>query len=76
MSGDNPNNSIAEIGQNTEKNLGDLRRLVVTQTPVKDYQLTLMGKLSRSKNNSYNNNLINQNQSGGMRHTKFYGILR
>ena len=41
-SGDHPNNSIIENGQNTEKSLGDLRRLAVTQTPVKDHQLTLM----------------------------------
>ena len=27
---------IVKIGQNTEKSPGDLRRLVVTQTPVKD----------------------------------------
>ena len=32
---------ITEIGQNT-KCLGDLRRFAVTQTPVKDHQLTLM----------------------------------
>ena len=32
---------FAEIGQNTEKT-GDLRRLIVTQTVVKDHQLTLM----------------------------------
>ena len=31
-------------GQNTEKSPGDLRRLAVTQTPVKDYLLTLMQK--------------------------------
>ena len=31
-SGDYPNDSIVEIGQNTEKNPGDLRRPVVTQT--------------------------------------------
>ena len=35
-------NSIIENGQNTEKSLGDLRRLAVTQSPVKDHQLTLM----------------------------------
>ena len=40
-SGDNPNYSIAEIGQNTEKSSEDLRRFV-TQTPVKDHQLTQM----------------------------------
>ena len=28
--------------ENTEKSPGDLRRLAVTQTPVKDHQLTLM----------------------------------
>ena len=41
-SGDHPNYSIIENGQNTEKSPGDLRRLAVTQTPVKDYQLTLI----------------------------------
>ena len=42
MSGDHPNYSIVENGQNTEKSPGDLRRLSVTQTPVKDHQLKLM----------------------------------
>ena len=41
-SGDNPNYSIVESGQNTEKSSGDLGRLVATQIPVKDHQLTLM----------------------------------
>ena len=41
-SGDHPNNYIIENGQNIEKSPGDLRRLGVTQTPVKDHQLTLM----------------------------------
>ena len=39
---DYPNDSIIENGQNTEKSPGDFRRLAVTQTPVKDYQLKLM----------------------------------
>ena len=38
MSGNNPKHSITEIGQNTGKCPGDLRRLVVTQTPVKGHQ--------------------------------------
>ena len=42
--GDHPNNNIIENGQNTEKSLGDLRRLAVAQTPVKDHQLRLMWK--------------------------------
>ena len=42
MSKDDPNNSIVENEQNTEKSPGDLRRLAVTQTPVKDHQLALM----------------------------------
>ena len=33
-----------KIGQNSEKNPGDLRRLVVTSIPVKDHQLTLVRK--------------------------------
>ena len=33
--GDHPNYSVVKIDQNTEKSPGDLRRLGVTQTPVK-----------------------------------------
>ena len=36
------NNSIAKIGQNTKKSPGDLRKLALTQTPVVNYQLTLV----------------------------------
>ena len=32
------NYSIVKIGQNTEKSPGDLRRLVVSQTPMKNHQ--------------------------------------
>ncbi len=49
MSEDHPNDSIIENGQTTEKNPGDLRRLAVTQTPVKDNQQTLMRKTLMSK---------------------------
>ena len=42
MGGDCPNNSTVKISQNTEKSPGDLRRLAVTQTPVKDHQLMLV----------------------------------
>ena len=38
---DHPNYSMVEIGQDDEKNPGDLRRLAVTQTPVENYQLRL-----------------------------------
>ena len=41
-SGDHPNYSIVEIGQNTKKSPADLRRLAVTQTPVENHQLTLV----------------------------------
>ena len=37
-SGDHPNYSIVEIGQNTEQSAG----LAVSQTPVKSHRLTLM----------------------------------
>ena len=39
---DNPNNSISEIGQNTKKSLGDMRRLAVIQTPLRNHRLTLV----------------------------------
>ncbi len=42
MDGDHPNDRIIENGQNTKKSPGDLRRFVVTQTPVKNHRLTLM----------------------------------
>ena len=44
MGGDCSNYSIVEISQNIEKSPGNLRRLPVTQTPVKNNQLTLMRK--------------------------------
>ena len=37
--GDHQNNYIIGNGQNTLKSPGDLRRLAVTQNPVKDHQL-------------------------------------
>ena len=44
MGGDNSNYSIVEIGQNTEKSPGDLKRLAVTQTPERNHRLTLVWK--------------------------------
>ena len=41
-SGDLLNDSINKISQNTEKSPGYLRRLAVTQSPVRNYQLTLV----------------------------------
>ena len=41
---DSPNYIIVENSQNTEKSPGDLRRLAVTQTQMKDHQLSLMWK--------------------------------
>ena len=42
MCGDHPNYSIVEVSQNVEKSPGDLRRLSVTQTQLKDHQLMLV----------------------------------
>ena len=41
-SGDHPNYYIIEKGRNVEESPGDLKRFAVTQTPVKNHQLTLM----------------------------------
>ncbi len=41
---DHPKYSIIEIAQNPETSPGDLRRLAVTQAPVKNHQLILMRK--------------------------------
>ena len=43
-SGDHPNYNIFENGQSTEMSPRDLRRLAVTQTPVKDHQLKVVRK--------------------------------
>ena len=43
-----PNDSTVKISQNS-KSPGNLRRLAVTRTPVKDHQLTWWEKLARSK---------------------------
>ena len=48
-SGDTPDYSIIMIGQNTEKSPGDLRRLAVTLTPVKNPRLTLVRKTLRGE---------------------------
>ena len=57
------NDSIVEIGQNTEKSPGDLRRLAVTQTPVENHQLTLMCQTLKDNNNNNNNNNNNDNNN-------------
>ena len=46
---DHPDYSIIKIGQNTEKNPGDLRRLSVTQIPLRSHQLMLRGNSLGSK---------------------------
>ena len=48
---DHPDNSNIEIGQNTEKSFGDLRKLTVTQTPVRNHQLLLVWKTLKRVNN-------------------------
>ena len=50
--GDNPNNSIIAICQNTEKSPEDLRSLVVTQTLVGNHPQTLVLKLSKEHEDS------------------------
>ena len=49
------NNSIIENCKNTGKSTGDLRRLAVTQSPVKYHQLTLIWKLWWVNSNNNNN---------------------
>ena len=51
---DHLNYNIAEIGQNSEKNPGNLRIFVIA--PVKDHQLTLVRKTRQEHNNNNNNN--------------------
>ena len=53
--GYHPNNSIIENGQNTEKSPRDLRKLDVTQTPVKNHSANADVKNSNRVNNNNNN---------------------
>ena len=53
--GDHPNKNIIENVENTEKSPEDLKRIAVTQSPVKNHQLTLMGKSLMSNDNNNNN---------------------
>ena len=46
-SGNHPNYYIIENGQDTEKSPGDLGRLAVTQTPMRNHLLKLMWKTAR-----------------------------
>ena len=43
-SGNHPNNNIIEIGKNIKESPGELNRLAVTQTTVRNHRLTLMWK--------------------------------
>ena len=43
-SGDHPKYGIVKINQNAEKSPGELRRLAVTQTPVRNNLLSLVSK--------------------------------
>ena len=49
ISQDHKNYSIVEFGQNTKKSSGDLRKLAVTKTPVKNQQLPLVRKIRKEK---------------------------
>ena len=51
--GDHPNYCIIDIGQNTEKSPGDLMRIAVTQSPIKDNQLTLKNSPGVNNNKLY-----------------------
>ena len=46
--------SIAVISQYTQKSPWDLRKLTVTQTPIKDHQVTLVGKTRNDNDNLWN----------------------
>ena len=51
--------TIAEIGQNTEESSGELKRLAVTQTAMKDHKLTLVWKTHNEWINNDYKKLVN-----------------
>ena len=52
MKKDHLDYSIVEISQNTQESPGDQTKIVVTRTPLKDNQQTLMRKKNRKKENN------------------------
>ena len=62
---DHPNHSIVEIGQNTEKILGELRRLAVVQTLVRNHQILLVWQT-----------LIKNNHMNGVNIDKYQDLAR
>ena len=72
---DPANYGIINIGQNTKKNPGDLRRLAIIQTPMKDNQVTQaqinsqgamieINTAARNSNGSINTNKKLENRNG------------
>ena len=55
---DHNDNSIIKIGQNTEKSPGDLRRLAITQTPVRNYRLMLVLKTLKKMKNTIDSGMV------------------
>ena len=55
---DHPNNSFVEIGQNTEESPVDLKRLAVTQTPVRNHQLVWEENNNKHKHQQNKNKQI------------------
>ena len=56
ISSDHPDYTILKIGQNTGKSPGDLRRLAVPKTPVRNHQLRRVRKTLKGVNNDNNDN--------------------
>ena len=48
---DHSDYSLIKIVQNTKKSPGDLKRLAVSQTPVRNNQLTVVGEILEGVNN-------------------------
>ena len=64
-----PTDCITEIGLNTEKSPGDLRRLALILTSLKDYQLTLLRK-------SFEGAIIIMTQKQEMEEKLLYGFFK
>ena len=70
---DHPDYSILEIGRNTEKSSGYLRKLVLSQTPLKDCQLTQVWKTSNKQNSNNNRWMLGTETKGIQQHMPLDG---
>ena len=71
---DHPDYSIFKIGQNTKKSPWNLRRLAVTRTPLRNYQLTLVWKTLKEVKDCHLNSSGKTSANAGLKNSQMNNI--